>query len=66
MRSWAGGSSAPAPKPTPGPVTYTVRSGDTLSGIAQKYGTTVAKLSAANGIKDPDMIFAGQVLKIVK
>lgn len=45
-------------------VTYKVKSGDTLSGIAQKYGTTVAKLQSLNGISNPDKIYAGQKLKI--
>lgn len=44
--------------------TYTVKSGDTLSGIAKKYGTTVAKLQSLNGIKDANKIYAGQKIKI--
>lgn len=44
--------------------TYTVVWGDTLSGIALKHGTTVAKLVKLNGIKDPDYIVVGQVLKL--
>lgn len=44
--------------------TYTVKSGDTLSGIAAKFGTTVAKLQSLNGISDPNKIYVGQVLKI--
>ena len=52
-------------KPTPsGGTTYTVQKGDTLSGIAKRYGTTVAALAAANGIKDPNKIYVGQVLTI--
>lgn len=43
---------------------YTVRSGDTLSGIAMKYGTTYQKLAQLNGISNPNLIYAGQVLKI--
>lgn len=42
---------------------YTVRRGDTLSGIAQAYGTTVDSLRFENGI-DGDLIRVGQVLKI--
>lgn len=45
-------------------VMYTVRPGDTLSEIAQKYGTTYQKIAADNGIKNPDLIYSGQVLKI--
>lgn len=44
--------------------TYTVKSGDTLSGIAAKYGTTVDNLVAKNGIKDKNKIYVGQTLKI--
>ncbi len=44
--------------------TYTVQSGDTLSGIASQFGTTYQKIAADNGIADPNKIFAGQVLKI--
>lgn len=44
--------------------TYTVKSGDTLSGIAKKYGTTVAKLQSLNGIKDANKIYVGQKITI--
>ncbi|MBS6764858.1 MAG: LysM peptidoglycan-binding domain-containing protein [Clostridium sp.] len=56
------------PKPTPAPApaarTYTVKSGETLSEIAAKYGTTYQHLATINGINNPDLIYAGQVLKI--
>lgn len=58
---------APAPAPAPAPSgyqTYTVVKGDTLSGIAAKYGTTYQKIAADNGIANPNLIFPGQVLKI--
>ena len=42
--------------------TYTVVSGDTLSSIAQKFGTTVEDLCALNNISDPNLIYVGQVL----
>ncbi len=45
-------------------ITYTVKSGDTLSDIAQKYGTTYQAIAQKNGISDPDKIYPGQVLKI--
>ena len=44
--------------------TYTVQTGDTLSGIASQFGTTYQKIATDNGISDPNKIFAGQVLKI--
>lgn len=43
---------------------YTVKSGDTLWGISQKYGVTVNELAEENGIKNPSLIFVGEVLRI--
>lgn len=43
---------------------YTVKSGDTLSGIAQKYKTTYQKIASDNNIKNPNLIFPGQKLVI--
>ena len=43
---------------------YTVQSGDTLSGIATKYGTTYQKISQLNGLSNPNMIYAGQWLRV--
>lgn len=43
---------------------YTVVAGDTLSTIAQKYGTTVKELAKLNDISDVNIINVGQVLKI--
>ncbi|HEY0753099.1 MAG TPA: LysM peptidoglycan-binding domain-containing protein [Ktedonobacteraceae bacterium] len=43
---------------------YTIVSGDTLSGIGSKFGVSVASLIAANNIANPDMIYAGQTLII--
>ena len=45
-------------------VTYTVKKGDTLSGIAKKYKTTVSHLGTLNNIKNYNKIYVGQVLKI--
>ena len=44
--------------------TYTVKKGDTLTAIAKKYGTTINKLKAANGIKNANKIYVGQKLVI--
>ncbi len=42
--------------------TYTVGSGDTLSGIAAQLGVSVDHLIAQNGISSPDLIYSGQKL----
>ena len=43
---------------------YKIKSGDTLSSIAKAYGTTVSALQQANGIQNPNRIYAGSTLKI--
>jgi len=43
---------------------YTVRRGDTLTGIARRFGTTVGELVRRNGIADPNRIYAGETLRI--
>ena len=43
---------------------YTIRAGDTLSGIAKKFGTTVSALTRLNGISDPDKIYAGDKIRV--
>ena len=61
----SGGTADKPTKPTTQAAgTYTVKSGDTLSRIAAKYGTTVAKLVEINGIKNPNLIRVGQVLRL--
>ena len=54
----------PAPPSAPTYITYTIQPGDTLSEIAERFGTTVASLSALNGISDPNLIYAGNTLLI--
>lgn len=44
--------------------TYTVKKGDTLSAIAKQYGTTYQEIAKANGISNPNLIYAGQTLNI--
>ena len=44
--------------------TYTVQSGDTLSGIANKFGTNYESLANLNNISNPNRIYVGQVLKL--
>lgn len=73
--AYAGGGTGvtPQPQPTPAPEaqenaqntgTYIVQSGDTLSAIADRYGTTYQHLAAINGIADPDLIYPGDVIVI--
>lgn len=60
------GSSDTSPEPAEdtGYTVYTVVKGDTLSGIAKKYGTTYQKLAEYNGIENPNIINIGQKIKI--
>ncbi len=55
------------PSPTPvdaTPASYKVKRGDTLSGIAAQFGTTVKVLVELNDIKDPAKLRVGQVIKL--
>lgn len=47
-------------------VIYTVKYGDTLSKISEKYGTTTQELTRLNGIKDPNKIIVGQKIQIIQ
>lgn len=44
------------------PVRHVVQSGDTLSALAEQYGSTVPALVAANALPDPDLLPVGRVL----
>lgn len=55
--------SGPTPTPAEGRQ-HVVRAGETLSSIAWQYGVTVEAILAANGLRDPNWIYAGQVLLI--
>lgn len=48
----------------PTPVVHVVQEGETLFGIAQRYGTTVEAIAAANGITDVNQLAVGQELVI--
>lgn len=43
---------------------YTIRSGDTLSGVAARYGTSVRRLARMNKIANPNLIVAGRRLRV--
>jgi LysM repeat protein len=64
------GGHPPSCQPCPPPPShtcrayYTVKPGDTLFRIAMYYGTTVYAISAANGLANPNWIYAGQTLCI--
>lgn len=66
---YTGTAAQPEAAPAEAPVAaataeYVVGAGDTLAGIAQQYGTTVAAVAAANSISNPSQIFQGQRLTI--
>jgi soluble lytic murein transglycosylase-like protein len=45
-------------------ISYTVRPGDTLAGIAAKHKTTVPALAKANDIDSPDLVVIGDTLRL--
>lgn len=53
-----------APPPPPTTQTYVVQPGDTLTKIAQQFGTTVQAIAQANNIVNVNLIYVGQVLTI--
>ncbi len=57
-------SAAPDPTTAPATRSYKVKAGDTLIGIAAKFGTTPKAITNLNGISDPSSLKIGQVLKI--
>ncbi len=57
-------ASAQAATPAPAASTHTVVTGDTIFAIAQRYGTTVAAILAANGLGQGAIIYPGQSLTV--
>ncbi|MEQ1540111.1 MAG: LysM domain-containing protein, partial [Sphingorhabdus sp.] len=55
-------STPPTPPQAGG--SYSVQRGDTLASIAQRFGTDVATLASLNGIRNPNLIYAGQRLTL--
>ena len=53
-------------KPRTKAKTYTVQSGDTLTSISHKTGVPIAELQALNPEVDPQILVAGEVLKLQK
>lgn len=57
-------TTAPTDAPSDRPATYTVKSGDTLSGIADEFGTTWQEIAKLNKLEDPGRLHVGQVLQL--
>ncbi len=57
-------TSSPAATTSPTIKTYTVKSGDTLWGIASRLGVSATALAELNGITNPNVLRIGQVLKV--
>src|SRR5689334_14776029 len=55
---------AETPLPSLTPFTYTIKSGDTISSIALKFGVSMDELQAANPEISPNSMSIGQVIKI--
>ncbi|MYA08091.1 MAG: LysM peptidoglycan-binding domain-containing protein [Holophagales bacterium] len=53
-----------SPQETPSEIVHVVRSGESVHRIARKYGVTVATVVAANELGRPELIHAGQRLRI--
>jgi LysM repeat protein len=59
-----GAAAAPAPAAPAPSSRYTIAPGDTLSGLALRFGVTRAALVAANGLANPNQLVAGRALVV--
>ena len=59
-------ASQPASSGSGGNVVHTVKKGETLAKIANRYGTSVSAIVRANGLRNANQIYVGQKLKIPK
>jgi len=60
----SGGGGAGSGSTSSGSTSHTVRSGETLSGIAARYGVSASSLVRANGIANPNLVVAGTTITI--
>lgn len=58
------GANEVTPTKSPDAIRYTVKRGDTLWGIAKKFGVTVSAVVNANNIRNPNLIYVGEVFVI--
>ncbi|MDP4127828.1 MAG: LysM peptidoglycan-binding domain-containing protein [Bacillota bacterium] len=54
----------PAPAPQPAHEVYVVKKGDSVYKIAKRFGTTRQAIILANNLRNPDLIYPGQILFI--
>jgi len=54
----------PIPVPTPAQEVYVVKKGDTIYKIAKRHGTTMQAIIDANNLRNPNLIYPGQILLI--
>lgn len=62
--SWSGGPSQGGPDMGGGNCLVVVKPGDTLSGIAERFGVNIQDIMRANGVTDPNFIYVGQKFEI--
>ncbi|KUO71414.1 MAG: hypothetical protein APF81_06110 [Desulfosporosinus sp. BRH_c37] len=54
----------PAPAPAPAHQVYVVKKGDSVYKIAKRFGTTMQAIILANNLRNPNLIYPGQILLI--